>query len=106
MTGFTTFPALLPLLRQEWKLSASKAGLFSGVFFVGYMVAAPILVGLTDRLDTRHIYLMATLPVACGNFEFAALAEGPWSAMVFKRWWGHLSLPSALASASESAGYC
>jgi len=84
MTGFATYPALLPLFRHEWGLSASEAGLISGVFFAGYMVATPILVGLTDRLDTRRIYLVATLLAALGSVGFAFFATGLYSAMLFQ----------------------
>ncbi|MFO7576822.1 MAG: MFS transporter [Pelovirga sp.] len=84
MTGFATYPALLPRLRQEWGLSASEAGLISGVFFAGYMVATPLLVGLTDRFDTRRIYLLATLLAASGSAGFALFATGLGSAMAFQ----------------------
>jgi MFS family permease len=84
MTGFATYPALLPRLRQEWGLSASEAGLISGVFFAGYMVSTPLLVGLTDRFDTRRIYLLATLLAASGSLGFALFATGLGSAMAFQ----------------------
>jgi MFS family permease len=84
MTGFATYPALLPLLRSQWGLSNSEAGLVSGVFFAGYMTAVPILVGLTDRLDARRIYLLATALAAAGSLGFALLAKGLFSALIFQ----------------------
>lgn len=84
MTGFATYPALLPLLRAEWALSNSQAGLISGVFFAGYMAATPVLVGLTDRIDARRIYLLATLLAALGSLGFALFAQDLVSAMVFQ----------------------
>ncbi|WP_429886364.1 MFS transporter [Geoalkalibacter halelectricus] len=84
MTGFATYPALLPTLRAEWGLNNSQAGLISGIFFAGYMAATPILVGLTDRIDTRRIYLFATLLACVGSLGFALFAQGLVSAMIFQ----------------------
>jgi MFS family permease len=84
MTGFATYPALLSVLRAEWGLSNSAAGLISGTFFAGYMAAVPVLVGLTDRIDTRRIYLLATALAAAGSLGFGLFAAGPVSALVFQ----------------------
>jgi MFS family permease len=84
MTGFATFPALLPVLRAEWGLSNSEAGLVSGTFFAGYMAAVPVLVGLTDRIDARRIYLLATAMAGVGSLGFALFAQGMVSALAFQ----------------------
>jgi MFS family permease len=84
MTGFATYPALLPLLRTEWELNNSQAGLVSGVFFAGYMAATPILVGLTDRIDARRIYLLATTLAVAGSLGFALFARDLMTAMFFQ----------------------
>jgi len=84
MTGFATYPALLPGLRAEWGLSNSQAGLISGIFFAGYMAATPVLVGLTDRFDTRRIYLLATALAFVGSLGFALLARDLLTAMLFQ----------------------
>jgi MFS family permease len=84
MTGFATFPALLPVLRAEWGLSNSEAGLISGTFFAGYMAAVPLLVGLTDRIDARRIYLLATALAFLGSLGFALFAGGLLSALFFQ----------------------
>ncbi len=84
MTGFATYPALLPGLRSEWGLSNSQAGLISGIFFAGYMAGTPLLVGLTDRIDTRRIYLVATILAFAGSLGFALFAHGMVTAMLFQ----------------------
>ncbi len=84
MTGFATWPALIPLMRGEWGITNSEAGLVSGVFFAGYMAAVPLLVGLTDRIDARRIYLFATLLALCGSLGFALFATGLPSAILFQ----------------------
>jgi len=77
MTGFATYPALLPMLQREWAMSNTEAGLVSGLFFAGYMAAVPVLTALTDRLDARRIYLVASIVAAAGTAGFALFADGP-----------------------------
>jgi MFS family permease len=76
MTGFATYPALLPRLQAEWGTSNTEAGLVSGLFFAGYMAAVPVLTALTDRIDARRIYLVASIVAAAGTAAFA-FARGP-----------------------------
>ncbi len=40
-----------------------EAGAISGILFAGYMMSVPVLTSLTDRMDSRRIYLVACLPV-------------------------------------------
>jgi MFS family permease len=75
MTGFATYPALLPMLQAEWAMSNTEAGLVSGFFFAGYMTAVPVLTALTDRLDARRIYVVASIVAAGGTAGFALLAD-------------------------------
>lgn len=84
MTGFACFTTLLPVLMREWGLNNSEAGLISGVFYTGYMVAVPVLTALTDRVDSRRVYLFACLLSAFGAAGFALLANGLWSALFFQ----------------------
>ena len=81
MTGFATYAALLPLLQREWGLSNSQAGLVSGTYFGAYMIAVPLLVGLTDRIDARRIYLLACVLAAAGCLSFTLFAQGLFSAL-------------------------
>lgn len=84
MAGFATFPALLPVLQREWQFSNSAAGLISGSFFAGYMLATPLLVGMTDRVDTRRIYLLATMLGVTGGLGFALFARSLLTAVLFQ----------------------
>ncbi|GIK45804.1 MAG: MFS transporter [Burkholderiales bacterium] len=80
MTGFSTYPALLEPLREAWGLSGTEAGFIGGVFFGGYMIAVPLLSGLTDRIDARRVYAGACLLSALGTAGFGLLAQDVWSA--------------------------
>jgi MFS family permease len=84
MAGTMYFPALLPSFREQWGISNTEAGWINGIFFAGYAVSSPILVGLTDRVDPRRIYLPAALLGAVAMILFGTLATGTWSAAVIR----------------------
>ena len=80
MTGFAAYTTLLPQLQREWGLSNSESGAISGILFAGYMFSVPILTSLTDRIDSRRIYLLACLIGSIGSALFALFGQGFWSA--------------------------
>lgn len=84
MLSTAAFPALIPTFAAEWGLSNSAAGLASGAYFAGYIAAVPVLVSLTDREDARTIYLLSQALGAVAALGFALLAQGLWSALVFR----------------------
>lgn len=81
MLGFANYFALLPDFVRLWDMTNTEAGWIGGVFFAGYMGAVPVLVGLTDRIDPRRIYLLATAIAGVSSLAFAFLADGFWSAL-------------------------
>ncbi len=82
--GFGAFATALPTLMGEWRLGNAEAGWISGAYFIGYVGAVPVLVGLTDHVDSRKIYLVGCLAGTIGGLGFATLAEGFWSAVFFQ----------------------
>lgn len=80
MTGFAAYTTLLPQLQRAWGLSNSEAGAISGFLFAGYMLSVPVLTSLTDRMDTRRIYLGACIIGSIGAAFFALYGQGFWSA--------------------------
>jgi MFS family permease len=83
LTG-STFAALLPVFQTEWSLSNTEAGWISGVFFAGYVVAVPVLVSLTDRLDSRKIYLVSAAINTLAGVGFAYFSDGVWSSSFWR----------------------
>src|SRR5438132_8475289 len=66
-----SFSALMPILRNEWTLSASQAGLILGVFRLG-QTAAYVAVGfLLDRLRSKPIMVFSAAMVGMGDLLFA-----------------------------------
>jgi MFS family permease len=84
MAGFANFAVLLNELSAEWSLTSTQAGWIGGIYFAGYVAAVPFLVGLTDVVDARRIYLFGLLCGIAGSFGFALFADGFWSAMAFR----------------------
>jgi MFS family permease len=84
MTGFAAYTTLLPQLQRDWVLSNSEAGLIGGVFFAGYMAAVPVLTSLTDRVDSRRVYVWACALSVLGAAGFALVAQGLWTALFFQ----------------------
>lgn len=84
MSGFATFPALLPRFFALWGLSNTEAGWINGLYFGAYMVSVPVLVALTDRVDPRRVYLLGAAITALSSLGFALLADGFWSALLLR----------------------
>ncbi len=84
LAGSMVFPGLLPMLQGEWSLTNTEAGWINGAFSAGYGLTVPVLAGLTDRVDARRIYLFSAALGALAMLGFAVLAEGFWTAIVFR----------------------
>jgi MFS family permease len=84
MLGFSTYAALLPDLRDEWRISNSQAGVVSGMFFAGYIGTVSLWTALTDRVDARKVYLAGSVMAAVGGAGFGLFAEGFASAIGFQ----------------------
>lgn len=84
MLNFATFQALIPTFTKNWGLSNTEAGWISGIYFAGYVGAVPVLSSLTDRIDPKNV-MLASLALGGGaSLGFALLADGFWSALVFR----------------------
>jgi MFS family permease len=84
MAGFAAYPTFLTQLQNEWRMSATEAGLIGGAFFFGYMLAVPFLSGVTDRLDARMVLIFSSLLAAGSLLGFARLANGVVSGTLFQ----------------------
>ena len=84
MLGFATFAALLPDLRDLWRLTNAEAGVIGSAFFVGYIATVSYWTALTDRTDGRRIYLAGSLVAVTGCAGFGFAAQGLASASLFQ----------------------
>ncbi len=84
LAPLATFPALVPTFTAAWGLSNTEAGWISGIYYVGYMVAVPVLVSATDRHDARFVFFVGTGLGALATLAFAWLVDGFWSALLWR----------------------
>jgi MFS family permease len=84
MAGFAPFASLLVELSHLWRLDPTHAGWISSAYLIGYALAVPALVGMTDRIDARAIYVAGSAFGVIGGGGFAWLAHGFASAFVFR----------------------
>src|SRR5687768_1533348 len=79
--GAFFWPALLPTMIPMWGLTNSEAGWITGIFYLAYMLAVPVLVTLTDRVDAKLVYLFGVGCTIAGHLLFGFFADGYWSAL-------------------------
>ena len=84
MLGFATFAALLPELRDLWRLTNAGAGVIGSAFFVGYIATVSWWTALTDRTDGRRVYVAGSLLAVAGGSGFGFIAQGLASACFFQ----------------------
>ena len=83
LVGMHGLPALLPRFMEVWALSASEAGLLAGMPALSSIFAILITIG-SDRFDARRLVIAGSLANAVGFLGFGLLADGFWSALVFR----------------------
>lgn len=84
MVGVFAVPALLPTFIGAWQLSKAEAGWIAGITFLGYALAAPPLLALTDRIDAKLICCCGAGLAAAASAGFALIASGPVSALILR----------------------
>ncbi|MEX0638470.1 MAG: MFS transporter, partial [Burkholderiales bacterium] len=84
MLGFSTYPALLPALQAEWRISNSEAGIIGSFFFAGYIATVSAWTALTDRIDARYVYVAGSVLALAGCAGFGLGAQGVLSACAFQ----------------------
>lgn len=82
--GAYTWPALLPGFFQRWPMNNTEAGWVTGAFYGAYMLSVPFLVGITDRVDPRRVYLFGVTLTTVSHLGFAVFADGVTSAFIFR----------------------
>jgi MFS family permease len=84
MLVFINYSAVLPLLVQEWGMSNTKAGSIFSIYQLGYITSGVILSAMTDRVNTRNIFLVSIIWSGAANLLFALYAHDYTSAMILR----------------------
>ena len=84
MMVFINYSAVLPTLKDEWGMNNTMAGSILSVYQLGYIASGVILSILTDRLNTRNIFIASALWSASANLLFALYAHDYTSALFLR----------------------
>jgi MFS family permease len=84
MLVFLNYTAILPILQAEWGMGHGQAGLIFSAYQACYLLAVLVLASLTDRMDTRVIYLVSAVWAGLAGLAFSVFAGGFPSAVILR----------------------
>jgi MFS family permease len=79
---FMTYAAVLPVLQQEWHMSAVQAGSIASGFQLGYAVSLVVFSSIADRISARKVYLWSLFASGISSFAFALMARDFFSGLI------------------------
>lgn len=84
MLVFINYSAILPQLKQEWGMNNTMAGTIFSIYQLGYIASGVILSTLTDRLNTKRIFIVSAIWSGTANLLFAFYAHDYLSGMALR----------------------
>jgi MFS family permease len=78
---FVAYSAVLPLVREDWGLSARDAGMIQGAFHFGYLASLFIVGFLADYFGAKRAFLVTGVAGFLSPIAFVLLVDGFWSAL-------------------------
>lgn len=80
-TWFVAYSAVLPLVREDWGLSARDAGMIQGAFHFGYLASLFIVGFIADHFGAKRALLATGVAGFLSPIAFVLLVDGFWSAL-------------------------
>ena len=84
MLVFINYSAILPILKTEWEMNNTQAGVIFSVYQLGYIASGVLLSTLSDRLNIRWIFITAALWSGIANLLFALFAHDYSSGLILR----------------------
>jgi MFS family permease len=78
---FVAYSAVLPLVREDWDLSARDAGMIQGAFHLGYLASLFVVGFIADRYGAKRAYLATGVAGFLSPIAFVLFVDGFWSAL-------------------------
>jgi len=75
------YSAVLPLVREDWGLSARDAGAIQGAFFLGYLASLFIVGFIADHFGAKRAFLVTGVAGFLSPIAFVVFVDGFWSAL-------------------------
>ncbi len=79
---FMSYSAALPLLREQWAMSPTRAGMIQSAWHLGYLVSLFVVGLLGDRFGAKRVYLWSSVVAGVSALVFASFASGFVSGLV------------------------
>ena len=71
----SSYVAALSLIKEEWDLSNTQAGVIYSAYLAGYAASALFVIPLTDRLGPRHILVGSAVVAVIAQLLFPIVAQ-------------------------------
>ena len=84
MLVFINYSAILPILKAEWEMSNTQAGIIFSVYQLGYIASGVLLSTLSDRINVRNIFIAAALWSGIANLLFGLFAHDFTSGLILR----------------------
>lgn len=72
---FVSYSAALPLLRTDWAMSATQAGIVQSAWHLGYLVSLFVVGFLGDRYGAKRTFLWSAVAASISGLVFALFAS-------------------------------
>lgn len=84
MQVWFNFSAVLPVLEQEWSLTATESGMIIAFFHIGYVGAVIFYSFLSDKYNPKYSFVFGAFLAGIAGILFSFLADGFWSAVLLR----------------------
>ncbi len=72
---FVSYSAALPLLRTDWSMSATEAGMVQSAWHLGYLISLFTVGFLGDRYGAKRTFLWSAVAASASGLAFAVFAS-------------------------------
>jgi MFS family permease len=80
--NFTAYSAALPLLKADWNMSASEAGLVQSAWHAGYLISLFAVGFIADRHGAKRVFLAGSVLASVSAMLFAFYADSELSGLL------------------------
>lgn len=81
---FSSYVAALPIIKEQWAINNTQAGIVYSAFLAGYAFSALIVIPLTDRIGSKPILIIAIVLSIVSHLLFARVATGMTPAILLR----------------------
>lgn len=78
------FSAVMPVIEDEWDLTASQSGIIIAFFHVGYVGAIAFSSMLIDKYNPKYFMVLGAFLAGVSGIAFAVVAEGFWLPLLLR----------------------